>query len=150
MAASAEIADGSPVRVDRTCYTDVNARVVRACLAAGRAFDEPRFAEMAVASSSAWCRRCTRPAPGLHTGWTPRVAARGRGLLDDQVHVSAALLDAAGTTGSSVYLELAEELMRSCLRRLGDPGGPVCAIAFPRAPAAATSACSASRWCRSR
>ncbi len=121
VAASAEIADGSPVRVDRTCYTDVNARVVRACLAAGRAFDEPRFAEMAVGIVERLVPAVYAPGAGVAHWLDAEGRPRGRGLLGDQVHVSAALLDAAGTTGSSVYLELAEELMRSCLRRARRP-----------------------------
>ncbi|HEY8548454.1 MAG TPA: hypothetical protein VIL35_00745, partial [Vicinamibacterales bacterium] len=46
---------------------------------------------------------------------------RVRGLLVDQVHVAAALLDTAALAGSAVHRELAEELMRSALRKLTDP-----------------------------
>lgn len=49
--------------------------------------------------------------------------AQVRGLLADQVHMSDALLDAGIAAGEPVYIELAEELMRSALRSHAHPSG---------------------------
>lgn len=49
--------------------------------------------------------------------------AQVRGLLADQVLMSDALLDAGIAAGEPVYIELAEELMRSALRSLSHPSG---------------------------
>ncbi len=46
---------------------------------------------------------------------------RGRGLLGDQVAVAAALLDAWEVSGRSAYLDAADELMQSTMRKFADP-----------------------------
>ena len=46
--------------------------------------------------------------------------ARVRGLLTDQVHASAAVLDLGHASGDPTYLDLADELMRSSLRKIWD------------------------------
>jgi uncharacterized protein YyaL (SSP411 family) len=48
--------------------------------------------------------------------------AQVRGLLTDQAYASAALLDAGVAVGEPAYVELAEELMRSTVRKLWRPG----------------------------
>jgi uncharacterized protein YyaL (SSP411 family) len=115
--ASIEVSEDGPRHVDRTCYTDVNARMVRACVRASEVLHEPRFAEFAVAIVERLVPAVYSPGAGVAHWLEEDGTARVRGLLTDQVRVSAALLDVAGATGSAVYLELAEELMRSCLRR---------------------------------
>ena len=44
------------------------------------------------------------------------------GLSGDAILMAAGLLDLGEAAGQQVYLELAEELMRSCIRRFWEPG----------------------------
>jgi uncharacterized protein YyaL (SSP411 family) len=51
-----------------------------------------------------------------------RERAAGFGLLADTIFMAAALLDLGEAAGQGVYVELAEELGRSCVRRFWDVG----------------------------
>jgi uncharacterized protein YyaL (SSP411 family) len=117
VAASAEVAGGTVGHVDRTRYTDVTARLVRAYVRAGDVLGEARWTETAVAMIEQLVPAVYSPGAGVGHWLDETGAVRGRGLLTDQVHLSSALVDVAIATGVTVYVELAEELMRSCLRR---------------------------------
>jgi uncharacterized protein YyaL (SSP411 family) len=125
--------------VDRICVTASNARMVRTLLRAADVLRTPRYGELAllaierlvpaVYAQGAGLAHYLELDAGRHDVRTvgPEAAAgktatppvpRVRGLLVDQVETSAALLDLAEASGNRVYLELAEELMRGCLRKL--------------------------------
>jgi uncharacterized protein len=107
--------------VDRTLFTDANARMVRTLLVASRVLGDITLAERAVAAIERLVPAVYKPGAGLAHYFDGRAFVRG--LLRDQVETSLALLDAAEVAGERAYLELAEELMRSCLRKLWDPAG---------------------------
>ena len=106
-------------RVDRVLLTDGNAKMIRTLLHAARVLEDVTLAETAA-------RAAERILPAVY-GRGAGVAhvldthARVRGLLTDQVHASAALLDLGQASGDPTYLDLADELMRSSLRKLWDP-----------------------------
>ena len=64
---------------------------------------------------------CYKPGSGL-AHYSDGVA-RVRGLLADQVHTAAALLDAHDVSGLEPYKMMAEELMRVAIRDLWDDSG---------------------------
>jgi uncharacterized protein len=107
-------------QVDRVLLTDANARMIRTLLYASQShlLDDITLAETAA-------RAAERIVPAVY-GRGAGVAhvldthARVRGLLTDQVHVSAALLDLGQASGDPTYLDLSDELMRSSLRKLWD------------------------------
>jgi uncharacterized protein YyaL (SSP411 family) len=108
-------ADGD---VDRTRLTDANAKMIRALLQASHVLDDASYATCAARAAEyllpAVYMRGAGVAHVLDTH--PRV----RGLLTDQIHASAALLDLGLVSGDRAYLDLAHELMRSCLRKMWD------------------------------
>jgi uncharacterized protein YyaL (SSP411 family) len=132
--------------VDRILVMSSNARMVRALLQAAELLHAPHFGERALATierlaplayaSGAGVAHylaygAGRAAPvvgdgsavsGADDARAGEPAPRVRGLLVDQVETSAALIDLSQASGNRVYLELAEELMRSCLRKLWRAG----------------------------
>jgi uncharacterized protein YyaL (SSP411 family) len=124
--------------LDRILVASSNARMVRTLLRAAEVLQAPRFGELAMAtierlvpllySSGAGVAHYLEYGAGLpaagsgaDTARAGAPAPRVRGLLVDQVEMSAALIDLTQASGNRVYLELAEELMRSCLRKLWSP-----------------------------
>ncbi len=112
--------------IDATACTDANARMIRTLLVAGAAFDRTDWAERAVHAAEQLLARVYERTAGLAhcvdldgDPGSP-AAASIRGLLGDQVYASAVLLDLADATGQRVYLDLADELMRACLRKMWD------------------------------
>jgi uncharacterized protein YyaL (SSP411 family) len=106
--------------VDRIVVTSSNACMVRTLLRAAEVLRAPQFGEIALAAIERILPLAYSSGAGVAhylTDGSPRV----RGLLVDQVEASAALIDLAQASGNRVYLELAEELMRSCLRKLWSP-----------------------------
>jgi uncharacterized protein YyaL (SSP411 family) len=116
--------------IDRIFVTVSNARMVRTLLRAADVLRRPRYGELAlvtierlvpaVYAQGAGLAHYLEIGPGLPAPGekAPAPVPRVRGLLVDQVEMSAALLDLAEASGNRVYLELAEELMRGCLRKL--------------------------------
>jgi uncharacterized protein len=111
----------SQAGVDRTLFTDANARMVRTLFVASRVLGDITLAERAVTAIERLVPAVYKPGAGLAHYLDGRAFVRG--LLADQVETSLALLDAAEVAGERAYLELAEELMRSCLRKLWDQAG---------------------------
>ena len=112
-------ADGGAV--DRILVTPANARMVRTLLRAAEVLHAPHLAEAAMAAVETIVPLAYAAGAGVAhylTDGSPRV----RGLLVDQVETSAALVDLSHASGNHVYRELAEELMRSCLRKLWHEG----------------------------
>ena len=118
-----------PPPIDRTLYTDWNAMMASAAIKAGRALNEPSLSEFAIRSLERIALLCYRPGGGMahyHDG-----EAQVRGLLDDQIAMAAAQLDAFEAAGDIVSEMLAEELALHAVNLLwdGDSGG-----FFDRAP----------------
>jgi uncharacterized protein YyaL (SSP411 family) len=109
--------------VDRTLYTDWNAMMASAAIKAGRALADPSLSEFAIRSLERIALLCYRPGGGMahyHDG-----EAHVRGLLDDQIAMAAAQLDAFEATGNVVYQMLAEELALHAVKLMwdGERGG---------------------------
>jgi uncharacterized protein YyaL (SSP411 family) len=142
-----------PPPIDRTLFTDWNALMASSALKAGRALSEPSLSEFAIRSLERMALLCYRPGGGMahyHDG-----EAQVRGLLDDQIVMAAAQLDAFEATGNIVYEMLAEELALHAVNlmwdsgsggffdRIADEAGDIGLLGEPRKPFAAN--CAAAR-----
>ena len=106
--------------VDRSVYAAGTARMAAALLHAAEVFGDSSLVEFAVDSLERVAGATYERGGGIaHAVGDGEIA---RGLLADQVAVSDALLDLYGATERDVYLDLAQELMRFCLRVLWDAG----------------------------
>ena len=107
-----------PPRVDRTLYSGWNAAMVSAALHAAHAMDDPELGEFAIRSLERVLLACYQPGAGVahYFDGAPLV----RGLLDDQIAMGAAALDAAEATGRVPYEMMAEELGLYLLRTMWD------------------------------
>jgi uncharacterized protein YyaL (SSP411 family) len=104
--------------IDRTLYTSWNAAMASAALKAGRVLGDAALSEFAIRSLERIVELCYQPGAGMahyHDG-----SAQVRGLLDDQIAMADAQLDAFEATGNVVYRMLAEELVLHALRTLWD------------------------------
>lgn len=108
---------GAPPVID-WCPVDGNARACRALLSAAEALGDPALAEFAIDTLDRVVSAAYERGAGVAHVLDPR--PRVRGLLADQVAVSAALLEAAAVSGRDFYADLAEELMRSAIVKLWD------------------------------
>jgi hypothetical protein len=108
----------TPPPVDRTLYTDWNAAMAAAALKAGRLLDDRALAEFAVRSLERIALLCYRPGGGVAHYYDGE--AQVRGLLDDQIGMAAAQLDAFDATGDVVYEMLAEELALHAINTMWD------------------------------
>ena len=111
-----------PPQVDRTIYTGWNALMVSAVLRAARSLDDAALGQFAVKSLERVLLASYQPGAGVahyHDG-----AAQVRGLLDDQIQMAAAALDAFDATGNVVYSMMAEELGHYVLRTMWDDAAP--------------------------
>jgi uncharacterized protein len=109
---------GGAPPVTNWCPVDGNARACRALLAAAEALGDPALAESAIDTLDRVVGAAYERGAGVAHVLDPR--PRVRGLLADQVAVSAALLEAAAVSGRDFYVDLAEELMRSAIVKLWD------------------------------
>jgi uncharacterized protein len=121
--------------VDRTVYAGWNGMMISAFLAASRV---PGLGDAAVDALRA-LDRIVRDAYAPGRGFRHAVAASDGvgGLLDDQVHMAAALLDAFERSGDPRFLRLAAETMDYVLAEFRSPAG-----AFYDVAASARSAAS--------
>ena len=116
--------------VDRTLYTDWNAAMVSAALQAGRIMDDASLSEFAIRSLERVAVLCYHPGGGMAHYFDG--SAQVRGLLEDQVAMGHASLDAFEATGNVVYEMMGQELALHAIRTLWDePRGGF----FDRAPA---------------
>jgi uncharacterized protein YyaL (SSP411 family) len=103
--------------VHRILLTDANAKMIRALLHASLAFEEVALAETAIRAAERLIPAVYERAGGVaHVLVDTR--AQIQGLLGDQIHTVAALLDLADHTGDRVYFDLGDELLRGSLRKL--------------------------------
>ena len=118
--------------VDRTLFTDWNAMMVSAALQAGRVLGDPSLSEFAIRSLERVVLLSYKPGAGvahyfdgaveIALGKTAAVRAgvEVRGLLEDQVAMALAHLDAFEATGNIVYEMMAEELALYATRTMWD------------------------------
>ena len=109
-----------PPPVDRTLYASWNGAMISAALRAARMRDDAGLAEFAIRSLERILVAGYRPGAGVahYLDGGPRV----RGLLEDQIAMAAAALDAAEATGRVPYEMIAEELALYALRTMWDEG----------------------------
>ncbi len=108
-----------PSRVDPALYADANAQMVSAALHAAAAFEDDGLREFAIRSLERVVLACYRPGGGV-AHYVLDGIANVRGLLDDQVSMAAAHLDAHDATGNIVYEMMAEELAHYAVDSLWD------------------------------
>ena len=99
--------------VDRTLLAAPNAAMVSAALRAARVFEDDGLRDFALRSLERIVLDHYRPGAGVAHCLEKDVAVRG--LLDDQVAVAIANLDAFDTTEDIVYQMMAEELARQLI-----------------------------------
>jgi uncharacterized protein YyaL (SSP411 family) len=110
-------ADG---HIDRTLFTDWNAAMTSAALAAAQVTGETSLRDFALKSVERVLLASYRPGQGVaHT----TDAADVRGLLHDHLACAEAMLDAHEVTGHEPYEMMAEELAHYTIRVLGDGEG---------------------------
>ncbi len=112
---------GSPF-VDTTLYTDRNGMLISAYLEAYKALGDEEAKAFALKTLERMLREAHRKGKGMaHASFEGR--ARVYGLLNDQLWMVAAALDAFEVTAEMRYLKTAKELMRHVIARYRDPDG---------------------------
>jgi hypothetical protein len=104
--------------VDGVFFAGANALMASAALRAAEALDDHALGEFALKSLERVLIACYSPGAGVahYVEGRPRV----RGLLDDQVAMAAAQLDAYAATGNIVYQMMAQELLHYAIRTMWD------------------------------
>ena len=104
--------------VDHSLYADGNAAMVTAYVRAAQVLNDSSLLEFAIKSLERVVLETYERGGGV--AHSADEVERVRGLLSDQVHVSAALLVAYDATERDAYLDLAQELMYYGLRTMWD------------------------------
>jgi hypothetical protein len=105
--------------VDKTIYASWNGMMISALIEAFKVLGLAGARDRALATLDLLLAKAYDPERGMYhslVNGQPRV----EGLLDDQVFMAAALLDAYEVTGARVYFDRALELMQITLRRFWD------------------------------
>jgi hypothetical protein len=108
--------------VDKTIYASWNGMMISAFLQAFKVLGLAGARGRALATLDLLLAKAYDPEKGMYhslVNGQPRV----EGLLDDQVFMVAALLDAYEVTGTRVYFDRALELLQTTLRRFWDDHG---------------------------
>jgi uncharacterized protein YyaL (SSP411 family) len=101
--------------VDRTAYANWNGMMASAMLRAGAILNDSWASSHAIATLRRLRSECPEPDAVPHTTGGPT------GLLEDQVQVSAAALDAYESTGDADWLRWSEAIMTRVWREYRDP-----------------------------
>ena len=109
---------GTPPTVDGVLYAGWNALMVSATLRAAELFDDTALGEFALKSLERVVVACYSPGLGMAHCLDGRASVRG--LLDDQILMAAAHLDAHAATGNVVYEMMAQELAHYAVRTMWD------------------------------
>ncbi len=104
--------------IDATLYAGANALMASAALRASAALDDTALGEFALKSLERVLIACYSPGAGVAHYVEGR--PRARGLLDDQVAMASAQLDALASTGNVVYEMMAQELAHYAIRTMWD------------------------------
>lgn len=107
--------------IDATVYTDANGAMAGAYLRAACLFDDSSLGDFAVETIERIVLAAYRPGDGLAHVVEP--VRQVTGLLSDHVWMAEALLEAHEASGRLPFIEMAEELMRHCLRTMWDARG---------------------------
>ncbi len=110
-------AGGAPT-VDGALYAGWNAQMVSATLRAAEVMDDTALGEFALKSLERLVVACYRPGAGI--AHCLDGSASVRGLLEDQIAMAAAHLDAHAATGNVVYEMMAQELAHYAVRTMWD------------------------------
>ena len=113
---------GALVRGD-VFYAGWNAAMAGAALRASLSFDDKGLGEFALKSLERVLIGCYRPGAGVAHCYEPPHGASVRGLLDDQMAMADAQLDAYEATGNIVYEMMAQELAHYAVRTMWDERG---------------------------
>ncbi len=116
--------------IDRTLFAAGNGAMVRTALQASRVFEDDGLGAFAITSLERVLALCYRP--GMGVAHCVEGSVRTGGLLEDNVSIAGACLDAFDATGNIVYEMMAEELARYALRTMWDANG---GLFFDRAEA---------------
>jgi uncharacterized protein YyaL (SSP411 family) len=108
--------------VDKTIYVGWNGMMVSALLEAYRVLELDGARDRALTTLDMLLAKAYDPAKGMFHSLVDGVP-RVEGLLEDQVFILAALLDAFQVTGTRSYFDRALELMEITLRRFWDGEG---------------------------
>ena len=107
--------------LDERLYADWNAVTVSAVLHAARVLADDHLRDFAIKSLERVVLACYRPGAGVAHYFDGE--AHVRGLLDDQIAMATAHLDAYDATGNIVYEMMAEELAHYAVRTMWDEQG---------------------------
>ncbi len=105
--------------VDTTLYASWNGMMISALLEAHKVLDHPAALASALKALDLMLAKAYDSAKGMYHSLVSG-QARIEGLLDDQVFIAAALLDAYEVTGKRAYFGRALELMETTVRRFWD------------------------------
>jgi uncharacterized protein YyaL (SSP411 family) len=108
--------------VDGTLYSAANAAMASAALRASLVLDDNALGEFALRSLERVLLAAYSPGAGV-AHYIDDGRAYVRGLLDDQVAMASAQLDAHEATGNIVYEMMAQELMHFAVRTMWDEEG---------------------------
>jgi uncharacterized protein YyaL (SSP411 family) len=107
--------------VDRVLYAGANAQMASAALRTAESIDDTALGEFALKSLERVLIAVYSPGGGVAHYVDGR--ARVRGLLEDQVAMAVAQLDAHAATGNVVYEMMAQELAHYAIRTMWDDEG---------------------------
>lgn len=110
---------GAPY-VDKTVYTNWNGLAISAFLRAFAVLDALECQEIALQGLNFLMNNCFKPGEGMYHYFLEG-QGHNTGLLEDQLAVAEALLDAYEVTHLRMYMEQAEELAELMLKRFYDP-----------------------------
>jgi len=108
--------------VDKTIYASWNGMMISALLEAFKTLGLAEARDRALATLDLLLAKAYDPEMGMYHSLV-NGQARVEGLLDDQVFMAAALLDAFEVTGAHIYFDRALQLMEITLRRFWDDQG---------------------------
>jgi hypothetical protein len=108
----------APPRVDGAFYAGWNAMMVSAVLRVAEVLDDASLGEFALKSLERVLLGCYTPGAGVAHCLEERASVRG--LLEDQIAMAAAQLDAHAATGNIVYEMMAQELVHYAVRLMWD------------------------------
>ena len=109
---------GGAQAVDAALYAGWNAQMVSATLRAAEVMDDTALGGFTLKSLERLVVACYRPGAGI--AHCLDGSASVRGLLDDQIAMAAAHLDAHAATGNVVYEMMAQELAHYAVRTMWD------------------------------
>jgi uncharacterized protein len=108
--------------VDKTIYSSWNGMMVSALLEAYKVLGNEKVRDRALMTLDVLLEKCYDPARGMYHSLVDS-KAEIEGLIDDQIFVATALLDAFEVTGEIRYYDAALALTETAVRRFWDDEG---------------------------